>query len=252
MLLPVLFGRNPVTEALRAGRNVRRLYVQETAHGGSLVELEGLARRARVPIERVERRALDRIANTDRHQGVAAEVLDFDYADLDDILDRAKASGDPPFILVLDSIQDPQNLGALIRTAEAVGVHGVVIPKRRSAGVTPVVEKASAGATEHIPIAEVTNLAQTIQELKKQGVWSIGLDASAKQDDSRLAPDLPVAVVVGSEGQGLSRLVRDRCDLLLRLPMRGKINSLNAAVAGSIVLYNLSRARQSFQASERG
>lgn len=241
--MPILFGRNPIIEALRAGRNVRRLWVLDAARGGSISELVALARRVKVPIEHLDRRAIDRIANTTHHQGVAAEVLDFDYADVDEILEGAGKAGERPFVLLLDTIQDPQNLGTLIRTAEAVGMHGVVLPKRRSAGVTPVVEKASAGATELIPIAEVTNLSQTIQELKRQGVWVVGLDASADQDETSIAPDLPLAVVVGSEGRGLSPLVRERCDLLVKLPMRGKIDSLNAAVAGSIVVYNLWRRR---------
>jgi 23S rRNA (guanosine2251-2'-O)-methyltransferase len=191
----------------------------------------------------LDRRALDRIADTDRHQNVAAEVLDYDYAEVDDLLQAARARNEPPLLLLLDQLQDPQNLGTLIRTADAVGAHGVVLPRHRAVGVTPAVERASAGAIQHLPVAEVTNLNRAVDDLKQQGLWILGLDAEGQHELSNVDPAMPLALVVGSEGKGISRLLREKCDFLVRLPMRGHVGSLNAAVAGSIVLYDLFRRR---------
>ena len=192
----------------------------------------------------LDRRALDRIADTDRHQNVAAEVVEFDYAEVDDLLVLARERGELPLLLALDSLQDPQNLGTLIRTAEAVGAHGVILPRHRAAGITTAVERSSAGAVEHLPVAEVANLNRAADDLKKQGVWIIGLDAEAEQTYDKIDPDMPLCLVVGSEGKGISRLLREKCDLLVKLPMRGQVGSLNAAVAGSIVLYDTWRRRR--------
>ncbi len=195
-------------------------------------------------IERVERATLDRIGAVN-HQGVAAEVSAYPYANLGEILTQAERRDEPPFLLLLDCLEDPQNLGTLLRTAEVVGVHGVVIPKRRAVGVTPAVANASAGATEHLQVTRVTNLARAIGELKERGVWVFGLE---NLPQARLYSQFdlsgPLALVVGSEGRGMRRLVLESCDVLLRLPMRGHIGSLNAAVAGSIALYEAWRQRE--------
>ena len=236
-------GRNPVYEALQSRRRQPfRLWVARGAEvKGRLAEIISLAEKRRLPIEQVNRQQLDPLG--ENPQGVALEVGAYPYAALADILEVAKTRGEPLFVLVLDVIQNPQNLGSLLRTAEAVGVHGVLLPLRRAAGVTPAVVSASAGASEHLLVAQV-NLAQAIAELKEAGAWVIGLEGSEEaQPVEQVRLDGPLALVVGSEGEGLRPLVRESCDLLLRLPMRGKIESLNAAIAGSIVLYLALQAR---------
>jgi 23S rRNA (guanosine2251-2'-O)-methyltransferase len=242
--MPVIWGRRVVTEALRAGRTVRRVYLGGRPGPESpLAEIERLAHREHVPVQVLDRRALDRIADTDRHQNVAAEVLDYRYAEVDDLLRLAQERGERPLLLALDQLQDPQNLGSLIRTAEAVGAHGLIVPRHRAVGVTPAVERASAGAIEHLKVAEVPNLNRLVDELKRQGIWVVGLDQAGTTDLDGFDAALPLCLVVGSEGRGISRLLREKCDLLVRLPMRGQIASLNAAVAGSIVLYDVFRRR---------
>jgi 23S rRNA (guanosine2251-2'-O)-methyltransferase len=242
-----IYGRNVVCECLRAGR--RRVYKLFLAQGveeaGPVAEVVALAHRAKVTIERVERAALDRIGAVN-HQGVAAEVSAYPYTHLGEILTRAEERDEPPFLLLLDCLEDPQNLGTLLRTAEVVGVHGIVIPKRRAVGVTPAVANVSAGATEHLRVTRVTNVARAIGELKERGVWVIGLeDLPQAQLYSQFDLSGPLALVVGSEGRGVRRLVLESCDAVLRLPMRGHIGSLNAAVAGSIALYEAWRQRES-------
>lgn len=239
----LVFGRNPVLEILRAGRRtVRKVQVAEgAAEKGTLGRLTREATERGVPVERVPRSALDRLS--DSHQGVAALVDPYPYVTLDEILERARVLHEPPFVLVLDIIQNPQNLGSLMRTAEAVGVHGVVLPLRRGVGVTPAVVSASAGATEHLLVA-TANLALAIGRLKAAEVWVIGLErgaGSTRLDQARLGG--PLALVIGGEGTGMRRLVRDSCDLLVEIPMRGRVDSLNAAVAGSIGLYAAWEAR---------
>jgi len=239
----ILYGRNAVLEALRAGKPIDRILLAKgTKAKGTLAEIVALARSQGVPIQRVERRDLDRIA--DRHQGVVAEADEYEYVNIEEILTAAEEGGEKPFFLILDCLQDTQNFGSLLRTAEAVGVHGVIIPKRRAVGVTAAVRKASAGAVEHLRIAQVTNLARTIAALKERGLWVIGLDMAGERTYDEADLDMPLAIVVGSEGQGISRLVRENCDFLVRLPMRGQVSSLNAAVAGSIVLYEAWRRRE--------
>ncbi len=238
----IIYGRNAVLESLRA-RRVQKVLLALGSKGAA-DQVERLAREQGVPVAMMERRELDRLAAGGNHQGAAAQVTPFRYADLDELLAAAKQRGEPPFLLLLDCLQDPQNLGTLLRTAEAVGVHGVVIPKHRAAEVTPAVEKASAGAVEHLQIAQETNLTQTIIRLKEAGVWVAGLeDAPGATDYHKANLTGPLALVVGSEGKGISRLVRENCDFLVRLPMRGKVTSLNAAVAGSIVLYEALKQR---------
>jgi 23S rRNA (guanosine2251-2'-O)-methyltransferase len=232
-----LYGRNAVLETLRSRRRdfFRLRIAQGVIEKGRLEEIIQQAQALKVPVEKVDRTQLDPISSG--HQGVALEVSGYPYLNAVDMLNLAQQKEESPFILVLDSLQDPQNLGTLLRTAEAVGVHGVVLPLRRTASVTAAVVNASSGASEHLMIAQA-NLAQVIVQLKEAGLWIIGLEGSSRsQDIDQVRLDGPTAVVVGSEGEGMRRLVSDSCDVLLRLPMCGKIESLNAAVAGSVVLY---------------
>ncbi len=241
-----LYGRRPVYEALRAGR--RRFHKLILAEGvrektGIVAQILSLARSAGATISRSPRRELDRA--TTHHQGVIAEASPYPYSDLDEILSLAAKQNAPPLLLLLDLLQDPQNVGSLLRAAEAVGVHGIVIPQRRQGAITPAVINPSSGAAEHLLVTQVTNLARTIDALKRRDVWIAGLQAgrsSQLYDQADLRG--PLALVVGSEGGGLRRLVREKCDWLLRLPMHGQVESLNAAVAGSIVFYEVERQRR--------
>ncbi len=241
-----LYGRNAVREALRARRRqLHRLTlssgVQET---GVIAEIVKLAEAARVPVQRVERQLLDKQLRDANHQGVLLETGPYPYVELEDCLELAAKRGQPPLLLLLDHLQDPQNIGTLLRTAEVVGVHGVALPGRRAAEITPAVVNASSGATEHLSIVVIGNLVQTIAELQKAGVWVAGLEDDERAQDLDSADlNMPLALVVGAEGPGLARLVRERCDFLVRLPMVGQIASLNAAVAGSIALYAAWRQR---------
>jgi 23S rRNA (guanosine2251-2'-O)-methyltransferase len=242
----ILYGRQPVRETLRAGR--RQVFKLLLARGVKTTGITGqilaLAERAGVPVQAVDRQELDRLGGEVHHQGLAAEVSGYPYVDLVALLDLARKSGEPPFLLLLDHVQDPQNLGSLLRTGEAAGIHGVVLPHRRAAGVTPAAVRASAGAAEHVRVAQVTNLVQAMERLKAEGVWLAGLEALPDAPLYTQA-DLtaPLGLVVGSEGQGLARLVRKTCDFLIRLPLRGQVESLNAAVAGAIALYEVRRQR---------
>jgi len=238
-----VWGRRPVAEALRAGR-VRRVWLLADAHleAGFEAALRD-AWHGGVRIEEVDRRHLDRLTDGANHQGVVAEVAPYRYADFEGLLAEVRASPRPALLLALDHVQDPQNLGTLLRTAESAGVHGVLLPRARAAGVTPAVARASSGATEHLRIAQVPNLARALEALKAAGVWTLALDAEARQRPDEVDLTVPLAVIVGAEGSGVSRLVRERCDLTVALPMRGRVASLNAAVAGSIVLYEAWRQR---------
>ncbi len=244
--MEVVCGRNAVREALgRLGR-VKRVYLAEGARPEGLVaEIARLARSQGIAVEVRRRQELDRLAGPVAHQGGVAETWPYEYASLAEVLDDATAPGDMALLLVLDYLQDPQNLGSLLRTAEAVGAHGVVIPRQRAAGVTPAVERASAGAVEHLRIAQVANLTQALEAMKARGIWTAGLEKQAQSKPyDQVDWRLPVALVVGSEGRGMSRLVREHCDFLVDIPMRGRVGSLNAAVAGSIVLYEILRQRE--------
>ncbi|MBN1659012.1 MAG: 23S rRNA (guanosine(2251)-2'-O)-methyltransferase RlmB [Anaerolineae bacterium] len=243
----ILYGRQPVRETLRAGR--RQVYKLLVAAGVKPTDIVGevlaRARRSAIPLQEIDRKELDKIAGGEaNHQGLAAEVSGYPYVDLHDILAAARQEGAPPFLLLLDHLLDPQNLGSLLRTAEAAGVHGVVLPGRRASGVTPAAVRASAGAAEHVRVAEVPNLVQAMKQLRQEGVWLAGLEAApGAQLYTRADLRGPLALVVGSEGQGLARLVRDTCDYLIKLPMHGRVESLNAAVAGAITLYEALRQR---------
>lgn len=239
----LIYSRNAVYETLSAGRRqgFQLLFADGAQIKGRLNEIVHLAEQRKIPIRKVTRAQLDKIHP--QHQGVVLEASGYPYNGLADILERAEQSQESPFILLLDALQDPQNLGTLLRTAEAVGIHGVIIPLAHTAEITPAVVNASSGACEHLLIAQA-NLAQTIASLKEANIWVIGLEGSpSAQLPTQLRLDGPLALVVGSEGDGMRPLVRNSCDMLLRLPMRGKVESLNAAVAGSIALYFAWQAR---------
>lgn len=243
----LLYGRNAVLEALRAGRRklARVLIAEGVKEGESLVAIIHEARQRTIPLARGPRSELDKRTLGANHQGVALECGAYPYVDLEDVLAAARNATEDPLLLILDHLQDPQNIGTLLRTAEVVGVHGVVMPDRRAAGITPAVVNASAGAVEHLRVISVGNIAQIIAELKEQHVWVAGLEDDARAQDFDTV-DLrgPLALVIGAEGPGLARLTRERCDFLLRLPMRGHVASLNAATAGSIILYHAWRSRR--------
>lgn len=241
----IIFGRNPVLEALRAEHAITKILIAQGSDvSGPLNQIVKLARARNIPTQFLPRQALDSAAGTSRHQGVVAKIEPYAYASLKDVLSVARERDELPFILLLDHIQDVHNLGPLLRTSEAVGVHGVIIPADRAVGITAAVRKTSAGAVEHLKIAQVTNLVRAMERLKKAGVWFVGLEKAEGSEDF-LCADLTgaIGIVVGSEGQGLSRLVREACDRLVQLPMRGQIASLNASIAGSIVLYEVMRQR---------
>ncbi len=240
-----IWGRNPVLETLRSARPVKRLLLADSQRDAPvLAAILAEAERRQIPIETSQRARLDQLSHGAVHQGCLIMVEERRYAALDEILAYAAGKQEAPFLLLLDAIQDVNNLGSLLRTAEAAGVHGVVIPQHRAADVNATVVKTSAGATEHLLIAQETNLSRTIDFLKKQNIWVIGLagEGRTRYFDADLTG--PLALVVGNEGKGISHLVREHCDLLINLPMRGQINSLNAAVAGSIVLYEALRQRE--------
>ncbi|HOQ07166.1 MAG TPA: 23S rRNA (guanosine(2251)-2'-O)-methyltransferase RlmB [Clostridiales bacterium] len=242
--LDKLEGRNPVLEALRSGRSINRILVSKGEKEGSIKHIIALAKQKHIVIQEIDRTRLDAMSETKSHQGIIALAAAKDYVSVDDILKAAADSGRPPFIVILDEITDPNNLGSILRTSNAAGVHGVIIPKRRAIGLTSAVSKASAGAIEYVPVARVTNLVQTIEYLKKQNIWVVGTDASAERPyfDHDLTGG--IALVIGSEGEGMSRLVREACDFTVNIPMAGEISSLNAAVAGAIVMYEIVRQRE--------
>ena len=235
-------GRNAVVELLKGGRQVECVYICDDtpARGQPISRIVAMAKDAGVPVKKVDAKKLDNLSNGLSHQGVVARAAAYQYSTLSDIF--AKAGGEAPFIIIADAIEDPHNLGAIIRTAEAAGAHGIVIPKRGSVGLTAIVGRTSAGAVEHLPVARVTNLVSAIKELKERGVWVYGADMNGARWET---VDLtgPLALVIGSEGFGISRLVRENCDGILSLPMCGKINSLNASVAAGILMYEAVRQR---------
>lgn len=239
----LVIGRNPVMEALRSGRKIEKIFIAENS-GGSIYDVEKFAAERRVKVAYVSKYELRELSGGDNHQGVVAIAPPYQYAQLEDILRAADISEEKPFIIILDGIEDPHNLGAIIRTAECVGANGVIISKNRSAGVTSVVGKTSAGAIETVPIARVTNIGRTIDELKDRGVWVAACDMYG--DDCFLSKNLDgaVAIVIGNEGKGVSRLVKEKCDFVVSIPMRGKINSLNASNAAAVVMYEVRRRRE--------
>lgn len=239
----LIIGRNAVLEALRANREMNKIWISENARGSQMKELLDLAKRSGALIQFVPKKRLDALAETPNHQGVVASVAAYEYATIDDLFATAESRNEPPFFLLLDEIEDPHNLGSIIRTADSAGVHGVIIPRRRSVGLTATVAKASTGAIEYVPVVRVNNLAQTIEQLKKRGIWFVGADAKGDQDFREVDYTLPICIVIGSEGKGISRLVQQKCDFLVRLPMRGKVTSLNASVAAALFMYEAMRKR---------
>jgi 23S rRNA (guanosine2251-2'-O)-methyltransferase len=243
----VIAGRNAVAEALKSGRAIDSLYVARGDRSGSLGVLIAKAKKLGIAVKEADTRKLDHLCAGEVHQGVVAMAAAKEYASVDDIFALAESRNEPPFIIVADGLEDPHNLGAILRVAECAGAHGVIIPKRRSVGLTWSVGKASAGAVEYVPVARVTNLASTIDELKQRGVWVYAADLDGQ---NWCGTDFsgPAAVVIGSEGFGVSRLIRDKADVVISLPMLGKINSLNASVACGIVCYEIVRQRSGIQA----
>ncbi|MBD3922858.1 23S rRNA (guanosine(2251)-2'-O)-methyltransferase RlmB [Paenibacillus sp. PR3] len=240
----IVAGKHPVLEALRSGREINKIWVAEGAQKHLTAPIIAEAKQQGVIVQFADKRKLDALAGEVAHQGVIAQVAPYRYYEVDELLEAAKAKGETPFLILLDEIEDPHNLGSILRTAECTGVHGVIIPKRRSASLTATVSKTSAGAAEYVPVARVTNLAQTIESLKEQGVWVAGTDVSAEQDVYRTKFDMPIAIVIGNEGKGMGRLIREKCDFLVKLPMAGKLNSLNASVAAGVLMYEVLRQRR--------
>lgn len=239
----VLIGRNAVTEALRAGRGINKLLLADGDKEGMVSEIIALAKERGIVTQFVERSKIEAIAGGLRHQGVLAYAAPVAYAELEDILKAAEEKGEAPFLLLLDELEDPHNLGALLRTADATGVHGVLIPKRRSVPLTATVSKTSAGAIEYVPVARIGNIAQTLKTLKDKGFWVAGADMDGSQNYYEADLTGALVLVVGSEGKGMGRLTKEVCDFIVKMPMVGRINSLNASVAGSILMYESMRQR---------
>ncbi|WP_026583292.1 23S rRNA (guanosine(2251)-2'-O)-methyltransferase RlmB [Bacillus sp. J33] len=237
-----IIGKNPVIEALKSERDINKIFIAEGSQGGQMQQVIGLAKSAGVLVQFVPKKKIDQMAEGN-HQGVIAQVAAYQYAEIDDLFASAEKKNEAPFFLLLDEIEDPHNLGSIMRTADAVGAHGIIIPKRRAVGLTATVAKASTGAIEYIPVVRVTNMARTIDELKERGVWIAGTDAKGKQDYRQFDGTMPIGLVIGSEGKGMGRLIRDKCDFLIRLPMAGHVTSLNASVASALLMYEVYRKR---------
>ena len=235
-------GRNAVLEAFRAGKTIDKLYIQDGCHDGVLNTITREARKHDTIINYVAKERMDQMSTTGKHQGIIAQAAAYEYAELDEIFAKAEEKGEPPFIFILDEIEDPHNLGAIIRTANLAGAHGVIIPKRRAAGLTATVAKASAGALNYTPVVKVTNIAQTIEDLKKRGLWFVCADMNG-ETMYRLNLTGPIGLVIGNEGEGVSRLVREKCDYIASIPMHGDIDSLNASVAAGVLAYEIVRQR---------
>lgn len=239
-----LAGKHPILEALKAGRAINKIFMSNQAQRHLVQPIMEEAKARGIVVQQVDKSKLDRLVPDMQHQGVVAQAAAVAYAEVDELLARAAQRGEAPLIVLLDEVEDPHNLGSVLRTADCTGVHGVIVPKRRSAGLTAVVAKTSAGAVEYVPVARVSNLVQTMEKLKEAGLWIAGADAGAKEGFYETNLTGPLAIVIGNEGQGLSRLVRERCDFILSLPMFGQINSLNASVAAGVILYEVVRQRQ--------
>ena len=239
----VIAGRNPVREALRGDRAINKILMLKDNKSGSLMEIMALAKEKGVMVQKVEKQGLNKFTKETAHQGVLALVSPKAYVTVEEIL-AAVPAGETPFLLMLDEINDPHNLGAILRSADAAGVHGVIIPRRRSAPLTPTVAKASAGAIEHVAVARVANIVQTIDTLKRNGLWLVGADSEGGDLPWETRLDGPLALVIGGEDKGLGRLVKDRCDVLVSLPMYGRVNSLNASVAAALMSYEVVRQRR--------
>ncbi len=239
----VMEGRNPILEAFDSKITVEKILVTKGDREGSIIKILSIARERGIPVVEVDKRKLDAVANTPNHQGVAAYITPYRYVEVADILAVAKGRGEKPFVMILDELEDPHNLGSIIRTAELCGVHGVIIPKRRSVGVNSTVFKTSAGAVNHMAITKVTNIARVIDELKEEGIFVYGADMNGTSKSHETNFSGGVGLVIGNEGKGLSRLVKDKCDGIVSIPMVGKVNSLNASVAAGILMYEVMKGR---------
>ncbi|MBR2401443.1 MAG: 23S rRNA (guanosine(2251)-2'-O)-methyltransferase RlmB [Lachnospiraceae bacterium] len=235
-------GRNAVIEALRSGKPIDKLYVQDGCQDGPVMTIKREAKKNNIMIKFVDKERLDQLSKTGKHQGVIAMGAAYEYAEVEDILNAAKEKGEPPFVILLDNIEDPHNLGAIIRTANLAGAHGVIIPKNRAVGLTATVARTSAGALNYTPVAKVTNIAKTIEDLKKEGLWFVCADmGGTRMYDLDLKG--PIGLVIGNEGEGVGRLVKEKCDFVASIPMKGDIDSLNASVAAGILAYEIVRQR---------
>ncbi|NLY78802.1 MAG: 23S rRNA (guanosine(2251)-2'-O)-methyltransferase RlmB [Lysinibacillus sp.] len=239
----MIAGKNPVLEALRSGREINKLWIAEGVKKSGVNEILDLARDRGVLVQFVPKKKIDQLSS-ENHQGIVASVAAYKYAHLDDLFESANRKNEDPFFIILDELEDPHNLGSIMRTADAIGVHGIIIPKRRSVGLTATVAKASTGAIEHVPVCRVNNLSQTVDELKKRGLWIAGTDAKGTVDYRKMDANLPLAIIIGSEGKGMSRILKEKCDFLYNLPMVGHVNSLNASVAAALLMYEVYRKRQ--------
>ena len=237
-------GRNAVIEALRSGKPIDKLYILDGCQDGPINTIKKEAKKGDTILKFVTKEVLDRMSETGKHQGVIAECAAYEYSDVKDILDNARKKGEDPFIFLLDNIEDPHNLGAIIRTANLAGAHGVIIPKNRAAGLTATVARTSAGALNYTPVAKVTNLSKTIEELKKEGLWFVRADMGGTEM-YKLNLKGPIGLVIGNEGEGVGRLVKEKCDMVASIPMKGDIDSLNASVAAGVLAYEIVRQRLS-------
>lgn len=244
-------GKHAVLEAVRSGRAIHKIWIAEQAQRSSVQPIIAEAKQRGILVQYADKRKLDQAAGKVQHQGVVAQAAAYEYADVEDILQSAAEAGQAPLIFILDEIEDPHNLGSILRSAACTGVHGVIIPKRRSAGLTATVVKTSAGASSYVPVARVSNIAQTIDALKRQGIWIAGTDVNADALIYQQDMKLPLAVVIGNEHRGIGRLTREKCDFLIKLPMLGPIQSLNASVAAAIVMYEAVRQRNYMKVSEQ-
>jgi len=243
--LRIIEGRNPVIEALRSNAEIDTILISKDAAKGSLNKIIELAKEKDILIKNVDKATLDRLSENKRHQGVIAEAMEYEYKDIDDIFEYAKSKNEMPFIVILDEVTDVHNLGSIIRSAECLGAHGIVIPKRRAAQINGVAAKSSAGAVEYLPVCRVSNISQTLDLLKKRGLWIYGADMEGDKYIYEEKYDVPVGLVIGSEGSGIGRLVKEKCDVLIKIPMRGNITSLNASNAASIIIYEIMKQRTS-------
>jgi 23S rRNA (guanosine2251-2'-O)-methyltransferase len=237
-----IIGRHPVSEAIRSGREINKVWLNKEGRG--LGDLLDLIKSNGISAQFVPKQKLDQLSKSAQHQGVVASIAAYRYAELDDLFALAESRGEQPFFMMLDNVEDPHNLGSILRTADASGCHGVIIPKRHSVGLTSVVAKASTGAIEYVPVARVSNLASTMDVLKKRGIWFAGTAADGSEDYRSTDFSIPICLVIGNEGAGISQLVRKKCDFLISLPMRGKVTSLNASVAASLLMYEVLRHRE--------
>lgn len=242
----IIVGRKPVLEALKSNTPIDKVMISTTAHGEIVDEIIQLLRQKNIPFKFSPNDQLAKIARNQQTQGIVAFAGTIEFSDIDELLEIAKAKNEQPFLLIFDEIEDVHNLGALIRTAVCVGAHGGIIPKHHNAPINETVIKTSAGASLQFPLARVTNIAQTIEELKKKGIWIVGTDMTATKNFTDVDYTMPIAIVIGNEGKGMRRLVREKCDFLVKIPMKGNFDSLNASVAGALVMYEVMRKRKFF------